>query len=96
MECAEQVLASAQIHSRLAANARIHLRENGDRPLTAVLHGRRTELTNASVARLLLRYPLMPVQVIGLIHWQALRLWLKRVPFHRKPAFVPGQGSERA
>jgi len=76
--------------------ARIHLRENGDRPLTAVLHGRRKELTNASVARLLLRYPLMPVQVIGLIHWQALRLWLKRVPFHRKPAFVPGRGSERA
>ncbi|HSS80886.1 MAG TPA: DUF1365 domain-containing protein [Gaiellaceae bacterium] len=76
--------------------ARIHVRENGDRPLTAVLHGRRTELTDASVARLLLRYPLMPVQVIGLIHWQALRLWLKRVPFHRKPAFVPGKGSERA
>ena len=75
--------------------ARIHLRENGDRPLTAVLHGRRKELTNASVARLLLRYPLMPVQVIGLIHWQALRLWLKRVPFHHKPPFVPGEGSVR-
>ena len=35
----------------------------------------------------------MPVQVIALIHWQALRLWLKRVPFHHKPAFVPGEGS---
>ena len=34
----------------------------------------------------------MPVQVIALIHWQALRLWLKRVPFHHKPAFVPGRG----
>ena len=60
---------------------------------TAVLHGRRRELTNRSLARMLLRYPLMPVQVVWLIHWQALRLWLKRVPFHRKPAFVPGQGS---
>ena len=38
----------------------------------------------------------MPMQVIGLIHWQALRLWLKRVPFHRKPPFVPGKGSMRA
>jgi DUF1365 family protein len=76
--------------------ARIHVRDpNGARPLTAVLHGRRSELTNASLARLLARYPLQPLQVIALIHWQALRLFLKRVPFHRKPPFVPGQGSVR-
>ncbi len=75
--------------------ARIHMREGGTRPLTAVLHGHRTELTNGSLARMLLRYPLMPVQVMALIHWQALRLWLKRVPFHHKPEFVPGKGSVR-
>ncbi|HET9509153.1 MAG TPA: DUF1365 domain-containing protein [Gaiellaceae bacterium] len=73
--------------------ARIHVREGAARPLTAVLHGRRRELTNASLAAMLLRYPLMPLQVVALIHWQALRLWLKRVPFHHKPAFVPGRGS---
>ena len=76
--------------------ARIHVRDDdGDRPLTAVLHGRRRELTNCSLAALLLRYPLQPLQVIVLIHWQALRLWLKRVPFHHKPPFVPGEGSVR-
>ena len=53
------------------------------------------ELTNRSLARLLLRYPLQPLQVIALIHFQALRLWLKRVPFHHKPPFVPGEGSVR-
>jgi DUF1365 family protein len=37
----------------------------------------------------------MPLQVIGLIHLQAARLWLKRVPFFRKPPFVPGEGSVR-
>jgi DUF1365 family protein len=77
--------------------ARIHVRDDaGARPLTAVLHGRRRELTDRSLARTLVRYPLMPVQVIALIHWQALRLWLKRVPFHHKPAFVPGEGSVRS
>ena len=77
--------------------ARIHVRDDvGERPLTAVLHGRRRELTNGSLAALLLRYPLQPLQVTSLIHFEALRLWLKRVPFHHKPPFVPGEGSVRA
>ena len=75
--------------------ARIHVHEAGGRPLTAVLHCRRRELTNTAVARALLRYPVQPLQVTALIHWQALRLWRKRVPFHRKPPFVPGEGSVR-
>jgi DUF1365 family protein len=77
--------------------ARIHVREDdGARPLTAVLHGRRRELTNRSLTSLLLRYPLQPVQVTALIHFEALRLWRKQVPFHRKPPFVPGEGSVRS
>jgi DUF1365 family protein len=76
--------------------ARIHVRgDDGTRPLTAVLHGSRNELTNATLARLLLRYPLQPLQVISQIHWQALRLFVKRVPFHHKPPFVRGRGSVR-
>jgi DUF1365 family protein len=76
--------------------ARIHVRdESGARPLTAVLHGRRREPTNRSLVALLLRYPLQPLQVTLLIHFEALRLWLKRVPFHHKPPFVPGRGSVR-
>ncbi len=75
--------------------ARVHVREDGRVPLSAVLHGRREELTNASLARALVRYPLMPMQVTALIHWQAVKLWAKRVPFHHKPPFVPGKGSVR-
>ena len=76
--------------------ARIHVNEDGRRPLTAVLHGRRRELTNRSLAQVLVRYPLQPVQVIAQIHWQALKLSLQRVPFHHKPPFVPGKGSLRS
>jgi DUF1365 family protein len=76
--------------------ARIDVFErNGSRPLVATLTGERRELTNASLTRTLLAYPLMPARVTALIHWQALRLFLKRVPFHHKPPFRPGEGSLR-
>jgi DUF1365 family protein len=75
--------------------AKIEVHEQDAMPLQALLFGRRRELSRATLARFLLRYPLMPLQVIALIHWQALKLLLKRVPFHHKPAFVPGKGSVR-
>ena len=31
------------------------------------------------------KYPLMTLAVIARIHWHALLLWFKRVPFHSKP-----------
>jgi len=67
--------------------------ENGQRPFWAELTGDRRPLTNARLARALLRYPLMSQQVSGLIHWQAVKLAMKKVPFHRKPRFAPGEGS---
>ncbi len=43
-------------------------------------------LTAASARRALWRHPAMTLGVIGRIHWQAARLWLKRVKFFSKPA----------
>jgi DUF1365 family protein len=74
-------------------DVRIDLSEGDARPFFATLTGRRRALTDATLARALARYPLMPLQVTILIHLQAVRLWLKRVPFFHKPPFVPGEGS---
>jgi len=67
--------------------------EHGERVLHTVLAGRREELTSAALAAALVRWPLMPIQIMARIHWQAIKLWAKRAPFRRKPPFVPWEGS---
>ena len=46
-------------------------------------------LTAASVRKALWRYPAMTLGVMARIHWQAFRLWRKRVPFVSKPELPP-------
>ena len=43
----------------------------------------RRPLTDRSLARMLLRYPLVTHKTIAMIHWHALRLWLRGAVFHR-------------
>lgn len=58
--------------------------------LQTSVSGRLQPLTPRSARAAFFGVPLMTLGVIARIHWQALRLWLKRVPFHGKPA--PPQG----
>jgi DUF1365 family protein len=53
--------------------------------LQASLVLRRRPLTGGQLALSLLRYPFMTVKVVAGIHWQAVRLWLKKAPFVPHP-----------
>lgn len=53
--------------------------------LRTSLSGRPEPMTDRALAGALLRYPLLGLGIVFRIHWQALRLWLKRVPWFSKP-----------
>ncbi|CAM3582530.1 DUF1365 domain-containing protein [Paracidovorax anthurii] len=42
-------------------------------------------LTDGALARTFFTHPLLTLKVVGAIHWEALRLWLKGVRVHAKP-----------
>jgi len=56
--------------------------EEGMPVLNAEFSGRRKPLTDKALAWALLRHPLMTVKIVAAIHYEAFRLWLKRVPAH--------------
>lgn len=56
------------------------------RLLTSTLQGPARVLRDRTLAWFAVKYPLLTLRVIGLIHWHALRLYLKGVPWFRKAA----------
>ena len=56
------------------------------RTLTSHLAGPARPLTDARLAGLLFRFPLLTLRIIALIHWHALRLFWKNVPWFAKNA----------
>ena len=85
--------------ARLAIQIR-HLLD-GREVLLASQRARREALTDARILAAVIRHPLMTVKVIAGIHWEALRLWLKRARYHRRPAppasdvtFIPAAAAD--
>jgi uncharacterized protein len=58
---------------------------DAEKLLVTTVYGTPQALTPSSAITAFLTHPLMTFGVVARIHWQALKLWLKRVPFFSKP-----------
>jgi DUF1365 family protein len=91
----------------MEAEYRFNLREPGEKLsiliresdaggdlLLATQTGLRRILADRTLVRAFLRFPLVTLKVIGAIHWQALKLWLKGVRLYGRPP-APQQEARR-
>ncbi len=65
--------------------AHIDVLDDGEVVFDATQTGSRRPFTTAALARTLLANPFLPLRTVALIHLQAVRLFVRRVRFHRKP-----------
>jgi DUF1365 family protein len=62
-----------------------------ERVLLSSIRGVQRELSSARLVWYAFKYPLLSLRIIGLIHWHALLLWGRRVPFLRKSERLEAQ-----
>jgi uncharacterized protein len=73
-----------------AEDLRVHMRvlRDGVGQFDASQVMQRRPLDGRGLAKVLVGYPLMTLEVVAAIHWHALRLWLKRNPVHDHPSLA--------
>jgi DUF1365 family protein len=67
----------------------VNLRDESGPLLKAHFHGTRQRLDDRSLARHLVRFPLLTLKVIVAIHYEALRLWLKGLKLTTRTPAAP-------
>lgn len=77
------------VASTLRCVARIDHHDADGLLIATSVSGTLEPITPAALRSAFVGTPMMTFGVIARIHWQALQLWLKRVPFFRKPAPPP-------
>jgi uncharacterized protein len=70
---ANHLLLGVQYYDAAGAVLRTHFRASAE------------PLTDASLIRLLWRFPVLTLKIVGGIHWEALKLWFKGVPMVQRP-----------
>ena len=60
----------------------------GKKQLITSLSGKFSELSKTNVLKAFFRYPLVTFKAVYLIHWQAMKLLLKKIRFISKPAQI--------
>lgn len=63
----------------------ITARDGAGPMLYAALSGQRRALTNGALVAAALRFPLQSIKVITAIHWEAVKIWAKKIPILRHP-----------
>jgi len=56
----------------------------GETSLVSSVRGESRPVTSARLFWYAFKYPLLSLKVITMIHWHALKLWIRKVPFFRK------------
>ena len=69
-------------HKKL--NIQINDYKNGKKFFLSSLSGIRKELTTGQLQWYTIRFPFLTLKIIALIHWQAFKLYMKKIPYYKK------------
>jgi DUF1365 family protein len=70
--------------------------QHGERVFDATLQLSRREIGAGALARALAAFPCITATVLAGIYVQALKLWIKRIPFHAHPSRTPPHADDVA
>lgn len=65
-------------------NVRIDTSREGQKVILTSMVGNKRALTNRNILWFTVKFPLITLKVITLIHWHAFLLWMKKIPFEEK------------
>ena len=84
--------ADLKLHRQAGPNIRADAEHAPVRQFDSGVNFERIEINASSLNRIIWQFPWMTGKVALAIYWQALKLWLKRIPFVPHPGKISGSG----